>query len=279
LAVEKAKEMIAEHSSDNATLKDALVEAGFWNGETKTFHPTTLPPSGINNRAAIRVTVSRAEGSNGGPVVNLFMQLFGKDKTAVGSEPAVAVYGGGNAGSLPPSDNSNFFPMALSKCMTDHYFSQSPMPDPPPQIIINSPYLPGGESCSSGQWTSLTTGSNDVPTIREFMDSGNPEPLKVGDKIWIEPGAEASLYSPTLTNWLPDGGKDVIMAIVDTGTSSLSVKGALPITGFVTFHIDGAVGGSAKYVYGHFTNTITFPTGATPDGSTSNVWSPPRLVQ
>ena len=271
VALQQARDMITENSSDNVPLKDAVVEVGYWNLDAGMLQPTTMPSPGARDVPAVKVATSRSEGSNDGSVQNYFMRIFGKDQTAVGSKPAVAVLtppGG------VPANTETLFPLALSKCMTDHYFSQVPLPDPPPQIRINSPYLPGGENCDSGQWTSFKTDRNDVPTIKGLMDTGNDTPLSVGDDIWIQPGAETALFSPILTRWLPEGGKDVIMAIVDTGTSDLSVKGDLPITGFAAFHIDGAVGGSDKYVYGHFIGYVNPPPGATPGGSSSNILLP-----
>ncbi|WP_026840939.1 pilus assembly protein TadG-related protein [Citrifermentans bremense] len=270
----QAQQMITENSSDNTALKDAMIEVGYWNMSSNVLQPTTLASPGPADIPAVRVVASRSDGSNGGPVNNFFMQIFKKPYSPVGSRPAVAMLG--FPGIVPPG---GLFPLALSKCMTDHYFSQIPMPDPPPQIKVSSPYLPGGETCYSGQWTSFKTDNNDVPTITDLMNNGNPTSLATGDEIWIEPGAKAALYSPILTDWLPEGGKDVIMAIVDTGSSDLSVKGDLPITGFATFHIDGAVGGSGKYVYGHFIEYFTSPPGTMPGGPPTNTLTPPRLVQ
>ena len=93
-------------------------------------------------------------------------------------------------------------------------------------MYINSPYLPGGPDCFSGQWTSFKLDTNDVPTIRNLMDSGNPDQLQVGDNIWIEPGAEGTLYQTD--RWeppLPPGGKDVVLAVVDTAETDLKTKG------------------------------------------------------
>lgn len=277
----QAEEMITENSSDNTPLKDAVVEVGYWNMSSHTLQPTTLAAPTTKDIPAVRVVTSRSAGSNGGPVTNYFMQLFNKAKSAVGSRPAVAVKGAPSA--LPPG---GLFPMALSNCMTDSYFSQTPLPDPPPQIKIYGPYGPGGAECYSGQWTSFKTDKNDSKTIEEFMYGGNPDTVATGDDIWIEPGAKADLYSPKLTDWLPEGGKDVIMAVVDTnienGVDLLSSKGELEVTGFATFHIDGAVGGNDRYVYGHFIGFSTTPPGAIaggiPPGGTPTL-TMPLLVQ
>ncbi|EKD59121.1 MAG: hypothetical protein ACD_55C00153G0001 [uncultured bacterium] len=271
--------MITENSSDNTALKDAMVDVGYWNTNSNILQPTTLPtPVPGVDIPAVRVIASRSDGNNGGPVKNFFMQIFGKDYSQVSSRAAVAMLG--FPYTVPPAVPAELFPLALSKCMTDQYFSQVPMPDPPPEIRISSPYIPGGDTCYSGQWTSFKADTNDVRTIKDLMYKGNPEPLAIGDEIWIEPGVEGSLYNHIVPDWLPEGGKDVIMAIVDAGTSDLSVKGDLPITGFASFHIDGAVlKGLDKYVYGHFIEYFTSPPGTMPGGPPTNTLTRPRLIQ
>ncbi|GFO64453.1 hypothetical protein GMPD_23720 [Geomonas paludis] len=274
----QAEQMITENRSDNIALKDAVVEVGYWNMSSHTLQSTTLAAPTAHDVPAVRVVASRSAGNNGGPVANFFMQLFKEPETAVGSRPAVAVKGAPSA--MPPG---GLFPMALSSCMTDSYFKQNPLPDPPPTIKIYGPYGPGGPNCYSGQWTSFKTGASDTDTLRDLMYEGNSGTLATGDYIFIEPGAKAAAYSPILTNWLPEGGKDVIMAVVNTYTSDgsdpLSSKGELQITGFATFHIDTAVGGSDKAVYGHFIGFSTTPPGATPGGPFSGALTLPVLVQ
>ena len=48
---------------------------------------------------------------------------------------------------------------------------------------------------TGGQWTSFLADANNVPTIRDLIDNGNPSELKIGDQIWIEPGTKTTLYS------------------------------------------------------------------------------------
>lgn len=266
----QAEQMITENSSDNAPLKDAVVDVGYWNMSSHMLQSTTLAAPTAKDVPAVRVVTSRSADNNGGPVTNYFMQLFNTAKSAVGSRPAVAVKGG--PGSISPG---GLFPLALSQCMVKDYFDQDPLPDPPTPIEISSLYGTGGDPCYSGQWTTFQTGRNDA-NIGDLMDSGNSTTLKTGDDIWIEPGAEASVYSPRLTRWLPEGGKDVLMAVV---AGNVSVPGSHTITGFATFHIDSAQGGNIRKVFGHFTGFSTAPPGSMPGGIISNTLTKPVMVQ
>lgn len=272
-----ATNFINKNSSDlasNVLLVDGAIEVGYWNLTTKILQSQAIIPTS-QDVPAVRATISRSDGSNGGPVRTFFMKVLDatKDSAPVSSRPAVAL--SGFPGSVAPNI---LFPMALSKCMTDDLLKKSPDMWPNP-IYINSPYGPGGAGCYSGQWTSFKLDSNNVPTIRGLMKDGNPDPLKVGDDIWIQPGAEATLYQTN--KWPFSIPADVVMAIVDTEMTDLKTKGERTITGFATFHIDGAsASGPDKYVFGHFIAfSDTYPVGISPGGPPSNTVSRPIMVQ
>lgn len=265
-----ATNFIGQNKSDGITLTDGTIATGYWNLSRSTLETPVTPTN--QHVPAVVATISRSSGSNGGPVATMFTKLFGIEESAVSSRTAVAVSGfpGGAPG-------NSLFPMALSSCMTDHYFSQSPLPEPPPSITISSVYVPGGSNCYTGQWTSFATDANDVATITDFITNGNPTELNSGDDIWIQPGAKAALYG-FVDNWLPAGGKDVFMAIVGSGSGEITTHSEMEITGFARFHI---VSGdqSAKTITGYFIEYLaTFP-GARPGGSPSNTVTPPVMVQ
>jgi len=268
---------VQENKSGGTALADATIEVGYW-PPLNPADPLSTVSTSPSQVPAVRATISRSAGNNGGPVGLFFMKILDPTKVSapVSSRPAVAT--SGFPGSVTPN---LLFPMALSKCMTDDIFSRPPADWPNP-ININSPYGPGGAECSSGQWTSFKLDSNSVPTIRDLMRDGNPDPLAIGDDIWIEPGAEATLFQTN--KWippLPAGGIDVVMAIVDTENTDLKTKGERTITGFATFHIDGTdATGADKYIFGHFiAYSETYPLGISPGGPTSNIVSPPQMVQ
>lgn len=272
-----AANFVRENKSDGVDLADGIIEVGYWSPlapdaplSTVFTIPTQVP--------AVRATVSRSADSNGGPVRTFFMRILdiSNETVPVSSRPSVATSG------FPGAAAPNIlFPMAISSCMADDIFSK-PQAEWPDVIDINSPYGPGGPECFSGQWTSFKLDSNDVPTIRDLMLNGNPDPLAIGDSIWIEPGTEGTLFQTNRwTPPLPPEGLDVVLAIVDTQDTDLKTKGERTITGFASFHIDGAVAtGPDKHVYGHFVGySETYPTGLSGGGPQSNIVIPPVMVQ
>lgn len=274
-AKDAAKSFVSQNKSDGAPLADGAISAGYWNLDNNVLQATTITPTSRDVPAVV-VTVSRSDGSNGGPVPTFFAKVLGETwrRVAVSSRQAVAV--SGFPGSAPPGE---LFPIALSSCMTDQYFSQNPLPDPPPEINVSSVYGPGGPGCYTGQWTSFQTGNSDVSTVEGLMNNGNPTTLQTGDPIWIEPGAKNALFNYLEKNWLPSGGKDVVMAVVGTDTGSITTHSEMLIKGFATFHIDGAVNGSSPYVYGHFIAFNSAYPGSMPGGPVSNTVTPPIMVQ
>ena len=85
----KATNSIRLNKSDNTVLIDGTVTTGYWNvnGGT-TMQPTSLSPLGPCtvaggvmttpcDKPAVMVTLSRASGSNGGPVGTLIASMFG----------------------------------------------------------------------------------------------------------------------------------------------------------------------------------------------------------
>lgn len=126
---------------------------------------------------AVKVKIRKTDGENSGPVKTFFGRVFGIESVPLYSE-SVAV--SGFIGSVSPGA---LFPIALSKCLTDFYFSQNPLPSPPPTINLYSPYSPGLPNCPTGQWTSFQTGNNDVTTIRDLIFKGNSNPLDIGTPI------------------------------------------------------------------------------------------------
>jgi len=270
-----ATSFISKNMSDKVALSDGAVQVGYWNlswdpSTNPALKPTTTATLASGDVAAVKVTVSRSTGNNGGPVGTFFMQALGISNAPVSSKASVAVIG--FPGSAPAG---TLFPMVLSACMTDQYFSQNPLPSPPTEIKITSLYSAGGSNCYTGQWTSFQTDSNSVPTVEGFIDNGSPSPLKLGDDVWVQPGEKNSLYN-YVSSWLPAGGKDVLMAVVD---SNVTVHADMPIVGFATFHIDSANNGSNPYIQGHFGNFFTSPPGSQPGGSVSNTITMPLMVQ
>jgi Flp pilus assembly protein TadG len=258
---------ISKNKSDGSPLSVGDVLTGYWDSTSKTIVATqTTPPL----PGAVRVTINRSGGNNGGAVPVLFARVLpGGSSTAPVTATSTAV--SGYVGAVP---GGRLFPMALSSCMTNQYFSQDPLPDPPTTIVLDSVYTPGGSNCYTGQWTSFKLDANDVPTIHDLMYNGNPDPIQTGDDIWIEPGAKAQLYGETQSSF---SGQDVLMAIID-GSVGINTRAEMQVVGFATFHIDSA-SQPQKTVTGHFISFFKDYPGTTPGGSVSNTVAPPVMVQ
>ena len=170
------------------------------------------------------------------------------------------------------------FPIAVSKCMVQHYFAQDPLPDPPAEITMTGPYshvpeyshVPG---CNTGQWTSLNLGSSSASVIKDLM-YGVTTPLEIGDDITIAPGDKEVLYGD-VQNFL---GKVVLLSVVQD--PALNTNTTTPITGFVRFRINGVTGtGANTRIVGNFLAYYEDKETGKPGGPRGNSVTPPVLVK
>lgn len=249
------------NKSGGVTLVDYEVQLGYWNLNRTPpgLQSTTITP-GNRDAPALKVTVRRSAGKNGGPVNTFFGALIGKSTVDVAAE-AIAV------SSAPSSVNpGTLLPIAISREVAD----KKDQYNRPSKIIrIGSAYH--YPSSMAGQWTSLTRDTNNVPTIRDLIANGNTDPIGVGTPIWIQPGTKTTLYSSVPV------GSDVVLPVVDYVLSDVT-HSEVPVYGFIGFHITASVGGSGKYIEGYFLDSIKI--GGSPGGGPNyGVYVPPRLVQ
>jgi len=260
-AVTTASAAIQMNKSDGSTLNNCEVQTGYWN-LSKT--PPGLQSQGITpgplDVPAVMVAVSRSSGNNGGPVGLILGPILGRSFASVSAQ-AIAVTG--SPGHVEPGA---LLPMVISKEIADQAGNYN---SPTKTFRIGSAYhYPNSEA---GQWTSLNLDTNNVPTIRDLIANGNPTPLSVGDNIWIEPGTKTTLYSSVPV------GVDVLVPVVNVIISD-STHSAVPIYGFIGFHITNSVGKSDKYIEGYFIpNYYARKGGLT--GPNYGAYVPPKLVQ
>lgn len=311
VASAKATNSIGLNKSDGVGLATGTVQTGYWdvNGGT-ALQPSTLSPLGPCtvvggvmttecHKPAVMVTLGRTTGNNGGPVGTLIATMFNGAAIPISARAVAVISSPGNV--LP----GNLIPQAINKCMFDLYWdfaTNSPkaatsatltytdknnnqiytIPQTigePWQIRFGSSYHYG--SCSAGQWTSFKKDANDVPTVRDLIENGNPDPMGVGDSTWIEPGTATTLYDKLASKYPTPPGADVTVVVVDQ-PSGLDSKGPAPIVAFAGFHIDvikGASGPNPKfYIEGHFVKGAT-ATGSSGIGPFYGTYTPPRLAQ
>jgi len=261
------------NGSDGVKLSTATVKAGYW--DVAASSPTlvspsavTLPaPSGQMPEPAVQVTVTRAANTNGGLVTLLLGTLMGVSTTS-DSATSVAVI-------TPPSTMpaGGLFPVVMDQCVYNEYWDSTtnqPKLDStgqPTEFQIGNGSLYGG-SCSAGQWTSFLTVANDVPTVRGLIANGNPTALSIGDSIYIEPGVKDTIYSS-----VPKG-----ITVVMPVAANISSKSYTPIVAFAAFYIDDSVGGSGKYIKGHFVGGYKIPTQGSGIGTGYGSYVAPRIA-
>ncbi len=285
-ATSRALAFISKNKSEDVSLSNATVTAGYWNmnGTPATLQAKTITP-GPYDYPAIQVQVRRTNGQNGGSVVLSLANIIGTPggsvwvtSTAVISHPA----------SLSP------FPMVLSKCLYDTYWDSttgSPklatQVNPPgfdlPQII-GQPYFFKATSsykvgiCEAGQWSSLLIDSNSTSTISNLITSGSPQSIAIGDSLWVQPGSKTALYSD-VSNCSAAGNKKCEYAMVPI-IQDVSTHSHQPVVAFACVHVLDGIGGSGKYVLFQMSaDSVKCQNSGSGVGPNYGINTPPRLVQ
>jgi Flp pilus assembly protein TadG len=251
-----ATETTERNKGDNQLLTNCTVQAGYWNLGTKTLQSTGISPTNLDV-PAILVTASKSPGQNGGPVTMFLAPVLGFN---VSSASAHALAFISSLSGIPAAGGG--FPLAVPQALVDQYWYQSP----PLSFKIGSTY----HDPVGGQWTSFKVDSNNVPTIRSLMANGNPDPLDIGDNIWIQPGTKDTLFGDAAAYI----GQTFVLPVV---TTDFSTHDYTPILGFVSFYIEDTHQGSGPYIQGHFVKDHAVTQG-NPGGPYNGTFIPPKEV-
>lgn len=254
--------------TDNTLITDCRVEIGYFNLITRELQSTGIKPGPADVPAA-RVTVSRVEGQNTGPVLTWFARVLGIDIMNV-SATAMAMISCPSA--APPG---SLFPVAMNVDFVRRYYDQNMAnPDAPETFKIGSDYH--YDDVEAGQWTSFFDVHNDTTTIRDLLYQGNPDPIRIGDlirvlaDIYIEPGTKTALYND-VKNFI---GKNVWVPVVPVDFETHEWNRVLC---YLPIHIVDAKGGNKKYIEAHFVKRAIFPSNDV-GGPCYGGFSPPRML-
>lgn len=269
-ATAAALEVARRNLVDGSQIRDALVEAGYWNLQNPALGLRPEGTPGVPDAGdlpAIRVTAERSGTRNDGPLQLFFAPVLGiAERDIRASAIAVLPAAGGGTG---------MFPMVISSCMFNHFWdfeTRSPKLDPatgrPYLLDIGSIYFGG---CYSGTWTTFSSTDNSAQAVKQLISQGNPSNLEIGDVTWIQTGVEDALYRA-----VPED-KDVAVLVVD----HVQVNSFQPIVAIAGFHISGTVKVNGKsYVQGHFVQNVSIGTTnpGTGNGLPLGAYAPPVLV-
>lgn len=288
----KAESELGSNSADNNPVATSgmghTIEVGYWNllsnAPSGGSFSTVFSPLSVNDKPAVRVTVRKGAGMNGGPITMLTARMFGGAHVPLQAQ-AVAVIS--SPGTVPPA---SVVPQVINKCMYDRFWNSA---TGTPVIYTGSPADPYGlstvgqpwvvrigsayhyDTCQSGQWTSFDQDVNSQSAIGELIENGNPVALGIGDLTWIEPGTKTASYFDLDDKYPTPPGAEVTVLVVDR--ADLSNKGEAPIVAFAGFRITDVQGGSGKYIQGHFIPSFVTP-GAGGIGPFYGTYTPPRLA-
>ncbi|CAM2343135.1 pilus assembly protein TadG-related protein [Burkholderia vietnamiensis] len=300
----QAVQGVSLNKSSNKTLTGYATDVsyGYWDvtGSVSGLQ-TSMPPSPAVGMPAVRVVVSRSATKNGGGVPSFVATIWGSQSVPESAVAVAVVSNPGNVGS------GGLFPVALTKCMYDQYWDSAngkpktatsttpPGPGQPNQtagkpytFYVTSSYHAG--PCEAGQWTTFDTTANDVPTVRNLVSNGNPDSASIGSPAgvcsspdgsctYIQPGTKTTLY--TAVNDCSASGNKACEYVLVPVVQDLTTTSYQRILAFACVHIDGAVGGSSKYIQMEMTNNPDKcqASGAGGVGPYYGALTPARLVQ
>ncbi len=246
---DKATYILKKNYADTKVLADADMQLGFWDlnwhWSTAPRDPTTgaiqLLSQGTTPDAthipAVRVKIDEKAGVNSGPVQFSLARLMGINEASPAAQAVAAIFPRKGQGikSVPAQ---SCLPFATPISWVREHWDD----DPPTSFRIGSTY----HSEDGGEWTSFLIDANNVPTIRDLIDNGNPTPMQVGDNIYIQPGTKSVLY----TDLAVDIGKIGLLPIVQ---DDFATHEYTPLLAFVAFYLEDTGGsGNSAYVQGHF---------------------------
>lgn len=249
-------EILQKNSADGVLLANADIQLGVWSLDwqwsTAPRDATTgaiqlLPqstPLDTTHIPAVRIKIDKKAGSNSGPVQFSVARVMGFADASPSAQSVAAVFPRKGKGikSVPPQ---SCLPFATPLTWVTQHWDD----DPPTSFRIGSTY----HSEDGGEWTSFLIDANNVPTIRDLILNGNPDPMTaLVDNIYIQPGTKSVLYSDLAV----DVGKIGLLPIVadDFATHEYTL-----LLGFVPFYLEETGGsGNSAYVQGHFVKDYVF---------------------
>lgn len=253
--------------------------AGYWDpvlGGSVLSRDAIIDPSHVF--PGVTVVIRREAGLNGGPIRPFFAGLLGIAAMDVAVSSTAVVAGPGRVGV------GDMFPFVLSHCLYKHFWdtdlqNMGPRLDPntgEPYIFRLGPNWPMAPCEETGVWSTYLEEINSLSAIRTLVDTGNPEPLVIGDVIWVQPGMRNTLYQ-SIRDCSVLGTQECEFATVAV-VDDVSKKLLMPIEAFACLRILSAHAGSLPYISAQMSKECV-PAGGGGIGPSYGAVSPPKLVQ
>ncbi len=270
--------------SEYRLIQDPEVVAGYWSTSTM---PGTMQPSSITpapgDSSAVMVTIRKAQTNRDGPVRPFFATVMGKNEVEVGATAVAAVSTPGYVG------KNALFPFVMSKCMYDTYWNASASPPGPRNDpLTGQPYIfeiepepkkPGTEPCDTtaggrGVWTTFFEVNAGTNVVKDLISVFNPDPIEIGDQIWIPTGITAVNYG--LTQACSETGNGSCAVVSVAVVQDLLQKTSARVIAFSCLRIKNANQGKKTISVQMTKNCV--PPGSGGTGPDYGSRTPPRLV-
>lgn len=277
LSEQKAQEAIGLNAVTGTVMKTGTVTTGYWSlvDTPKVLQGLPMVPKAYD-APAVQVTVTKDASHNDGEVRTFFARYWG---ILSRSMQASAVAGPSSPGTILPG---GVFPMVIAQCLYDNYWNFNVTPGGPKlDPATGKPYVFkfGSDyqyaTCASGEWTSLLQDLNSTEAINNLIQNGNPVSLSIGQSIWVQTGAKASLYQTT-RNCSASRDKSCEYVVIPT-VSQITTHDRSPIIAFACLHILDANQGQ-KYIEAEMSTKCKTPWGSG-IGPNYGVVSPPSLFK
>lgn len=270
------------NKSEVQPIQDPEIAVGYWssNATPGGMQPVSITPA-AGDSAAVMVTVRKTGGNRNGPVRPFFATILGKNEIEVSATAVAAV-------STPSYVASNaLFPFVMSKCMYDTYWNALASPPGPRNdpstgqpyvfVIEPEPKKAGTGPCEAsgrGVWTTFFDVNGGTNIVKDLISSFNPDPLKIGDQIWIPSGITAVNYG--LTQACSEAGNGSCAVVSVAVIDNLLQKTNATVIGFSCLRIKDANQGNKTLSVQMTKNCV--PPGSGGIGPDYGSRTPPRLV-
>ena len=274
-----ANQSIQLNSADGQRLSVGNVQSGYWNPSDINASLQSLPMAPTTNDVpAVQVTLTKSQGQNNGEVPTFFARIWNQFSTPL---TVTAVAGITSPGRIDPG---GLFPLVANQCLYQTYWNATATPPGPAinpltgqafELVLEAFDSKPADPCKTFQWSSLLTDNNDVKTFKDLVEFRNPVPLSIGENIWIEPGAKATLFDTVRDcSAAFDGTCEYVTLPM---LNNIAVHDDLPVSGFACARILRA-SKSAKTITIQLSNTCpSVPSGGV--GPNFGVVTPPSLMR
>jgi hypothetical protein len=144
----------------------------------------------------------------------------------------------------------------------------------------NNPGLPfqfklgDGSQAEDTMWSTFKIDNNSDAYTKYLIQNGNPDPIYIGESVYLQPGVRAVDYGPNEMGQFIN--QTVVLPVVAPET--LVEKTMAPILDFIAFHITGYSQGG-KYIEGYFDKNYVITNPQAGSGVPANPFSTPNAPQ